>query len=104
MSKGNPGQRFLLTSHRLSWLCLLTGAGLALFAVSRAAEPGARPKEITNSIGMKLVLIPAGKFVMGSPKTEKERHDDEEQHEISITRPFYMGVHAVTQAEYEKVM
>ena len=28
--------------------------------------------EITNSIGMKLVPIPAGKFLMGSPKDEKE--------------------------------
>ena len=68
------------------------------------AEPAAPPKEITNSIGMKLVLIPAGKFLMGSPKDEKERDPDEEQHEVSITKPFYLGVYEVTQAEYEKVM
>jgi formylglycine-generating enzyme required for sulfatase activity len=36
--------------------------------------------EITNSIGMKLVLIPAGKFTMGSPNDEQGRDDDEEQH------------------------
>ena len=68
------------------------------------AEPAAPPKEITNSIGMKLVLIPAGKFLMGSPKDEKERDTDEEQHEVSITKPFYLGVYEVTQTEYEKVM
>ena len=53
---------------------------------------------------MKLVLIPAGKFMMGSPKDKKDPSDDEEQHEVEITKPFYMGVYDVTQTEYEKVM
>ncbi len=53
---------------------------------------------------MRLVLIPAGKFLMGSPKEEKDRVTYEEQHEVSITKPFYLGVYVVTQAEYEKVM
>ncbi len=34
----------------------------------------------------------------------KNACQDEEQHEVSITKPFYLGVYAVTQAEYEKVM
>jgi formylglycine-generating enzyme required for sulfatase activity len=61
-------------------------------------------KEMTNSIGMKLVLIPAGKFLMGSPATEAEREVGEEQHEVAITRPLYLGVHTVTQGEYQKVV
>jgi formylglycine-generating enzyme required for sulfatase activity len=61
-------------------------------------------KEITNSMGMKLVLIPAGKFIMGSPVTEVEREAGEDQHEVAITRPFYLGVHTVTQGQFEKVM
>jgi formylglycine-generating enzyme required for sulfatase activity len=61
-------------------------------------------KEITNSIGMKLVLIPAGNFVMGSPATEAEREAGEGQHEVAITRPFYLGAYTVTQGQYEKVM
>ena len=65
--------------------------------------PG-QPKEVTNSIGMKLALIPVGKFVMGSPKEEEDHGQDEEQHEMSITKSFYLGVYVVTQAEYEKVM
>src|SRR5438067_836397 len=36
---------------------------------------------LTNSIGMELVLIPRGTFLMGSPSDEKERSDGEEQHE-----------------------
>ncbi len=69
-----------------------------------AAEPTEPPKEITNAIGVKLALIPAGKFLMGSPKDERERLLHEEQHEVSITKPFYLDVYEVTQTEYEKVM
>jgi formylglycine-generating enzyme required for sulfatase activity len=60
--------------------------------------------EITNSIGVKLRLIPAGKFMIGSPGTESDRDDDETQHRVSITKPFYLGVTEVTQEQYQKVM
>jgi formylglycine-generating enzyme required for sulfatase activity len=63
------------------------------------------PKEITNSIGMKLVLIPKGTFMMGSPESEKGRDkDDETQHEVTISKDYYLGVIEVTQGQYEKVM
>jgi formylglycine-generating enzyme required for sulfatase activity len=61
-------------------------------------------KEFSNSIGMKLVPIPVGKFTMGSPVDEKGRGADEYQHAVEITEPFYLGAHAVTQAQYRKVM
>jgi formylglycine-generating enzyme required for sulfatase activity len=59
---------------------------------------------LTNSIDMKLARIPAGSFMMGSPRREAERDDKEELHEVSITKPFYMGVYEVKQSEYIKVM
>jgi uncharacterized protein (TIGR02996 family) len=60
---------------------------------------------LTNSVGMHLALIPAGRFQMGSPATEAERSDDEGPvHEVAITRPFFLGVYPVTQAEYQRVM
>jgi formylglycine-generating enzyme required for sulfatase activity len=62
------------------------------------------PKEITNSIGMKLVLIPKGTFMMGSPESEQGRKQDETQHEVTISKEYYLGVYEVTQAQYEKVM
>jgi len=62
------------------------------------------PVEITNSIGMKLALIPAGEFAMGSPESDDHATESEKpQHKVRITKPFYLGVHEVTQAEYEKV-
>jgi formylglycine-generating enzyme required for sulfatase activity len=62
------------------------------------------PKEITNSIGMKLVLVPKGTFMMGSPESEEGRQKDETQHEVTISKDYYLGVYEVTQAQYEKVM
>jgi formylglycine-generating enzyme required for sulfatase activity len=77
------------------------------------------PVEMTNSIGMKLVLIPPGEFQMGSPKELidevlknpllPDRYTDilageGPQHRVRITKPFCLGVYEVTQGEYEKVM
>jgi formylglycine-generating enzyme required for sulfatase activity len=62
------------------------------------------PKEITNSIGMKLVLIPKGTFMMGSPESEEGREKNENQHEVTISKDYYLGVCEVTQAQYEKVL
>lgn len=62
------------------------------------------PKELTldlgNGVSMKLVEIPAGKFLMGSPETEKNRDKDELQHEVTISQPFYMGVTHVTLDQF----
>jgi len=63
------------------------------------------PVETTNSIGMKLKLIPAGEFQMGSPDSGSDARDREKpQHLVQITKPFYLGVYEITQQQYEKVM
>jgi formylglycine-generating enzyme required for sulfatase activity/serine/threonine protein kinase len=80
------------------------------------------PVEETNSIGMPLVLIPPGEFDMGSTPEEIEwaleqgKENKEQQwyfgkipteaprHHVKITKPFYLAMYQVTQAEYEKVM
>jgi formylglycine-generating enzyme required for sulfatase activity len=73
---------------------------------SHSDEPPATnpPRHIENSIGMKLVLIPPGKFTMGSPKDEKGRNKDEDQREVLIKKAFHLGIHEVTQAQFKKVM
>jgi formylglycine-generating enzyme required for sulfatase activity len=49
------------------------------------------------------VAIPAGDFIMGSPLDEEGRHLDERQHRVTISQPFLMGVHEVTQEQFENV-
>ncbi len=85
----------------------LLGVGLALVYQRTSAEQlggTGPPKEIKNSIGMELTRIPAGKFTMGSPADEAQRNADETQHEVAITKPFYLGVFEVTQGQYQKIM
>jgi formylglycine-generating enzyme required for sulfatase activity len=89
---------------------LVTPISLAVLLSAAIAWQGdadtlaqAPAKERANSLGMKFVLIPAGRFVMGSPEDEVDRGTDEAQHEVAISRPFYFGVTEVTQAQYEKV-
>jgi formylglycine-generating enzyme required for sulfatase activity len=83
-------------------------AALALSWPSLDGAPAPLPRnarEVTNSIGLKLVLIPKGKFLMGSPNDETGHSPGEgPQHEVEISRPFYLGVYEVTQAEFEKVL
>ena len=56
--------------------------------------------ESATSIGMEFKLIPAGKFIMGDASSE----DNETPHEVTLTKPFKLGVYEVTQEQYEKVM
>lgn len=64
----------------------------------------AETETFTNSIGMKLARIPAGTFMMGSPANEAQRDDKEERHSVTISKPFYIGVHEVTQSQFAKLM
>ena len=83
------------------------------------------PVELTNSIGMKLVLIPPGEFEMGASEDEIERHAERyrrehpkdrsgmelrrivgegPRHKVCITQPYYLGACEVTQEQYTRVM
>jgi uncharacterized protein (TIGR02996 family) len=63
------------------------------------------PALLINSIGLEMVLVPAGVFLMGSPGDETHRHQNEgPQHAVEITRPFYISRYQVTQGEYRRIM
>lgn len=89
---------------------LLGGASFGLWLTMgkpfELAHAGGRgvTKQVNNSLAMKFTLVSKGKFIMGSPKSEKQRGDDEAQHEIALTADFYLGIHEVTQAQFERVM
>jgi formylglycine-generating enzyme required for sulfatase activity len=67
---------------------------------------GPSPGQVeTNSIGMKLVWIPQGEFMMGSLSSESQRKAHEGPlHTVRISQGFWMGVYEVTQAQYQAVM
>jgi serine/threonine protein kinase/formylglycine-generating enzyme required for sulfatase activity len=77
------------------------------------------PVEHTNSLGMKLRLIPPGQYLRGSTADEVSRwlsaigdapdvatrvKSESPQHLVTLTRPMYVGVDEVTQAEFAAVL
>ncbi|CAN5713251.1 hypothetical protein BH23PLA1_BH23PLA1_44290 [soil metagenome] len=76
----------------------LAGPGQGV-TVSPSPAP-AQDREWTNSIGMKLVRIEPGRFIMGS----NERDEEQPPHEVRMTRAFHLGVSPVTQGEYRAVI
>jgi formylglycine-generating enzyme required for sulfatase activity len=85
--------------------CLSLIVALASHLPIHAQEKKDPPKHFTNSLGMKFVWIPPGSFMMGSPKEEKGRRDNESpQHKVTLTKGFYMGVYTVTQEQWTAVM
>jgi formylglycine-generating enzyme required for sulfatase activity len=95
-------------------LAIMASAGLTWSASTVLAQdssapttvqPGAEGEVVTNSIGLKLKLIPAGSFQMGSPDSEEDHSANEGPvHKVTISKPFYLGVYEVTQEQWEKVM
>jgi formylglycine-generating enzyme required for sulfatase activity len=82
---------------------------LAKLDKAMEAAGGGPGKQITltlaKAVTMKLVRIPAGKFMMGSPETEAGRVSNEgPPHLVTISNSFYMGAYELTQAQYEAVM
>jgi formylglycine-generating enzyme required for sulfatase activity len=68
--------------------------------------PKAKRKTVKNSVGMTLVWIPPGQYVMGSPREEHARSigNPEPQRRARITRGFFLGTCEVTQGQWKKVM
>jgi len=60
-------------------------------------------EDLGNRIELEMVLIPGGKFMMGSPEEELEHRDSESpQHEVTVPT-FFMGKYPVTQAQWREV-
>jgi formylglycine-generating enzyme required for sulfatase activity len=91
----------------------------AISAVGADDTQSASPKTIKNTLGMKLVLVPAGEFLMGSdespeslakafPQYDPERFaklgDEGPVHKVRITKPFFMGQHEVTVGQWRKYL
>ena len=60
--------------------------------------------DLGRGVKLEMVLIPAGKFMMGSPGAEVSRRENETQHEVTLTKPIYMGKYEVTQEQWQAVM
>ncbi len=64
----------------------------------------ARDVALPNRKTMRLHWCPEGRFTMGSPATEEGRFNDEVQHEVTLTRGFWMAETEVTQGQWKALM
>lgn len=72
-------------------------------ALQKEVQPQART--LSNSVGIKLVLIPSGTYLMGLPTDHPAaRANEMPQHEVILTQPIYMASTPITQDQYEQVM
>ena len=67
-------------------------------------EPSTHTVDLNSSVDLEMIWVEPGTFMMGSPTTEASRSSDETQHEVTLTKGFYLGKYEVTQAQYEAVM
>ena len=100
----------LFESRFFSHVCFLAGCLCALAVVEarvgQAEETlsASSLPTLTNSIGMKLVQIPAGRFSMGSPASEPGSREDETLHKVELSQPYYLGITEVTEHQWALVM
>jgi formylglycine-generating enzyme required for sulfatase activity len=66
------------------------------------AAIAAIPPRITTSQGAELVLVRAGQFTMGTVRGDPGRKSNEGAREVKLTRPFYIGVHEVTNKQFRE--
>jgi formylglycine-generating enzyme required for sulfatase activity len=87
---------------------------LAIILATFIATGNLHAAEVTNSLGMQLVEIPAGEFLMGSDesvaslraalamKYDPDAKDEAPAHRVRITRPYLMGKYEVTVGEFRE--
>jgi formylglycine-generating enzyme required for sulfatase activity len=82
--------------------CRLAGGGE--YPGPRRSPAPSSVRDVVNTIGMRSVSIPPSEFLMGSAAWDDEALEDEGPwHRVRITRPFYLGMHPVTQGQYRRV-
>ena len=94
-----------------------TGVYTLTYSVSDGASNEANATRVVNvgqasthnadlnaSVQLQMLWVEPGTFTMGSPTTEAGRSTNETEHNVTLTKGFYLGKYEVTQAQYEAVM
>ena len=103
-------------------LLLATLVGLLMFGCGEDAQKEAVQEEVVQEeakdesaapfgenftipdLNLDMIWVEPGTFMMGSPKSEEGHRGNETQHQVTLSKGFYLGKHEVTQAQWERVM
>jgi formylglycine-generating enzyme required for sulfatase activity len=89
------------SGRRQPFLVCIAAAFATCGIACETGKNGDRIHTITSGIGLRMVPIPAGKFMMGS---EGGSADERPVHFVTLTEPFHMGATEVTKGQWEAVM
>ncbi|MBO7524632.1 MAG: formylglycine-generating enzyme family protein, partial [Verrucomicrobia bacterium] len=59
---------------------------------------------LSDTVDLDIIWIEPGTFIMGSPEDELGRQSNETQHQVTLSKGYWLGKYEVTQAQYEAVM
>lgn len=79
---------------------------LVVVAAARLRAPAPAMPQVWEEpvTGMRFNLVQPHTFTMGTPPGEAGREAQEVQHEVTTSRPFYLGAYEVTQAQWTRVL
>jgi len=60
--------------------------------------------DLGRGIAMRFAWCPPGTFLMGSPPGERDRENDETQHQVTLSKGYWLGIHPVTQSQWQAIM
>ena len=84
----------------------LLAAMFVALLMAGCGEEAIKPGEnfTAPDLGLEMIWVKPGTFMMGSPKSEQGHRGNETQHQVTLSKGFYLGKHEVTQAQWERVM
>lgn len=85
-------------------LVLLLFFNFAFIVFAQTQKLALEIVDIGKGVSLELLIVPAGKFTMGSPISEPGRTNNELEHEVTISKSFFLGKYEVTQAQWEAIM
>ena len=82
---------------------LSSGGTAAIQPIYTPSQPN-HTVDLNASVNLEMIWVEPGTFIMGSPTSEANRGTNETEHNVTLTKGFYLGKYEVTQAQYEAVM
>jgi formylglycine-generating enzyme required for sulfatase activity len=88
----------------LAWFDSATAVSRQVATAESLGMPLRDTIMLPGNVPLVMVVVPAGRFVMGSPASEPGSEGDESQHNWTIPQPYYISETAITQAQYSAVI